>query len=192
MSHRNEEPDFKLIRDCFLEALETFRIRDYCLLTNDVNERSITHKLAEYLQQKMSDLFSDFNVDCEYNRDIDAEGMIKRITRNGNFNSEGTDLDAKTVYPDIIIHKRDVNTSNLLVIEVKKVRTNHTLQILIDIDKTKLCEFTAGYLKYSYGLFLLFNNSEKKCELCWFKDGEEIPDMSEIIPFPKPSINTDL
>ena len=38
--------------------------KDRFLIDNDLNERSISHKLAEYLQTE----FHNFDVDCEYNR----------------------------------------------------------------------------------------------------------------------------
>lgn len=46
-------------------ATEIFLERDRHLLTVKANERSITHKLAIYLEP----LFPDWDVDCEYNRD---------------------------------------------------------------------------------------------------------------------------
>ena len=45
-------------------ALSELIERDSFLFEADANERSITHKLAEYLQAQ----FQDWNVDCEYNR----------------------------------------------------------------------------------------------------------------------------
>jgi hypothetical protein len=37
---------------------------DHYLIQNNVSERAITHKLAEYLQKE----FPEYKVDCEYNR----------------------------------------------------------------------------------------------------------------------------
>jgi len=45
---------------------------DNYLLINDVSERAITHKLAEYYQN----LFPKWNVDCEYNKNL---GKTKEI-----------------------------------------------------------------------------------------------------------------
>jgi hypothetical protein len=44
--------------------------RDKYLLEKDLNERTITHKLATYLQEQ----FQELNVDCEYNR---FEDLVK-------------------------------------------------------------------------------------------------------------------
>jgi hypothetical protein len=95
----------------FCKSIESFLTHESNLLCIDVNERSITHKIAEYLQYN----FKEWNVDCEYNRLGDkVKTLPKPIKTNSN------DTDAKTIFPDIIVHKRGKN-ENLLVIEVKKV-----------------------------------------------------------------------
>lgn len=60
------------IRDRVEEALKILLKNDAYLLEHDVNERSITHKLAEYLQQELRKYseFNDYQVDCEYNKDL--------------------------------------------------------------------------------------------------------------------------
>jgi hypothetical protein len=95
-----------------LSALQELLRRDAHLLKVDANERSITHRLAMYLQQELPDL----HVDCEYNRD---GADPKRL---GYFHLERpdtADTDAHTVFPDIIAHIRDTD-QNYLVIEAKK------------------------------------------------------------------------
>lgn len=57
------------------EALDIYLKEDSYLLNVNANERSITHKLAEYLQQE----FPGYNVDCEYNKDVDNRGKTKEI-----------------------------------------------------------------------------------------------------------------
>jgi hypothetical protein len=93
-------------------AIATLLAEDQYLLVNDVNERSITHKLADYLQRE----FPDTNVDCEYNKNHDD---TKRLRLPPKTDIRSDDLDAHTVFPDIIVHKRNTD-ENLLVIEVKK------------------------------------------------------------------------
>jgi hypothetical protein len=46
-------------------SLKEFFKNEFDLIDVDANERSISHKLAEYIQKHTS----DWNVDCEYNRD---------------------------------------------------------------------------------------------------------------------------
>jgi hypothetical protein len=97
-------------------ALGKLITKDRFLLENYVNERSITHKLAEYLQAE----FPLWNIDCEYNR-VGTEEVIKVLhglpSCMGRVDTD--DTQARTVYPDIIVHKRG-KTQNLLVIEAKK------------------------------------------------------------------------
>jgi hypothetical protein len=97
-------------------ALAKLLACDRFLLENDVNERSVTHKLAEYLQGE----FPRWNVDCEYNRvgTEEAAKVLRGLGRcRGVVNTD--DTHAQTVYPDVIVHKRG-RTTNLLVIEAKK------------------------------------------------------------------------
>lgn len=123
---------------------------DNFLLSSNANERSISHKFAEYLQQE----FPEWNVDCEYNRDL--HGNIKKIDewRSNNLEEPSADdTDAKTVYPDIIIHHRN-SRNNLLVIEIKK--SSNSDQGEVDIEKLKMFIEENGGLNYHYGLFINF------------------------------------
>lgn len=99
-------------------------LRDGHLLLADANERSITHKLAEYLQSG----FPEWHVDCEYNRnglDVKRLDTFKRSI-------ESNDSNAVSVYPDIIIHHRNTK-DNLVVIEAKKSSYSGD-----DLDEEKL------------------------------------------------------
>lgn len=151
-------------------AIEALFSNDSWLLERDLSERSISHKLAEYLQS----LFLEYNVDCEYNGDIDRENQNeiqlgrKRIStlRNNlakyNLLSKKEvdaeiekDLIERLVYPDIIIHKRGTNDFNLCIIEIKK----STSQVSYNYDQIKLCSYTTndyGNLNYKVGYFVKF------------------------------------
>lgn len=94
------------IQKAYLNLLQ----HDVALLRNNANERSITHKLATYLQ----DEFPEWDVDCEYNRNQIETKRLKHIAP-----PSAQDTDAHTVYPDIIVHRRETN-DNLLIIEAKK------------------------------------------------------------------------
>jgi hypothetical protein len=120
----------KLIIEKIHRAYSTFLSRDIYLLNVNANERSITHKFAEYLQRE----FSDWNVDCEYNKNLYDEKTVTVWERRRNellltLESEISKKQRSTiekvldggisVYPDIIIHHRGTN-DNLVVIEAKK------------------------------------------------------------------------
>jgi hypothetical protein len=127
---------------------------DSFLLENGVNERSIAHKLAEYLQIQ----FPDWNVDCEYNK----KGLDRKILDGINECSEQKKTDR--VYPDIIVHKRNTD-DNLLVIEIKIKDED-----CCDIEKLKKFTSISGEFKYKLGLFIKFNEKES---LRWFENGTE-------------------
>src|ERR1041384_2959621 len=129
-------------------AINVLFDRDAFLLQNNVNERSISHKLAEYLQSE----FEDWNVDCEYNRNHDARKEIYLQGEAGSLN----DTDARTVFPDIIVHRRNTD-DNLLVIEIKK----STSTVSSDFDKRKLQAFTSAPFYYQFGLFLRFTTGQQ-------------------------------
>jgi len=161
------------------KALAWFFQEDTDLLDHDVNERSITHKIAEHLQKEYERL--GYKVDCEYNR----EGHnVKRLNSLGIKSPccSADDTDAVTVYPDIIVHKRG-KRDNLLVIEVKK--TNHCGTNKFDIKKLKA--FTSDkQFRYKLGLFLVVDVSEKgRITMLWFTDGK-VSQGPEVIKFSVP------
>jgi len=143
-------------------ALGILRKSDFFLLAKGVNERSIAHKFAEYLQEQ----FPDWNVDCEYNRKGIKPKELKDIRE--------CDERKKTnrVFPDIIVHQRNTKR-NLLVIELKKTG----LDSRCDIKKLELLTNMEGNYGYSLGLFVQFDNSLPK--LKWFKDGKQIDCKSQ-------------
>lgn len=145
------------------KALEKLCEQDTFLLENNVNERSISHKLATYLQE----VFEEWDVDCEYNRDHHNPDLIKRLVR---FIGSGRtdDEHARTVFPDIIVHHRG-KRENLLVIEIKK-STNRDWDG--ELDKEKLTAYKGQELGYRYALFLTFYTgrdfyNHEKCEKCY-------------------------
>jgi len=141
-------------------ALEILRKNDSFLFEGDTSERSITHKLAEYLQRQ----FPDWNVDCEYNR----KGLEPKFLR-GIQECAGHE-DSDLIYPDIIVHLRNEDR-NLLVIEVKKRR----LSSQCDHKKLELFTDVNGDYKYVLGLFIEFDKfSNFLPKLSWFHKGNRI------------------
>lgn len=120
---------------------------DHFLITNAAEERSITHKFAEYIQF----LFPEWNVDCEYNRR--GEDMPKDLPNQN------------TSYPDIIIHLRNTKC-NLLVIEAKSIHSrNHSDKK--DKDKIKAYIEDSKYL-YRFGLWVCFYDEIGNTIIDWF------------------------
>jgi hypothetical protein len=149
------DPEIARIERRVIQAAESLLIHDHYLLVCDLNERSITHKFAEHLQRQ----FPKWNVDCEYNRDGHDP---KRLDLPPKDDISSDDLNAKTIFPDIIIHRRGTK-ENLVVVEVKK-STNHESD---DWDIRKLRAFRSQ-LGYKVALFFRFQtgaaNLNFQCE----------------------------
>ena len=136
------------------DSIDELYDKDIYLLKIDASERSITHHLANYLAKQFLD--SDYDVDCEYNRD-DCDP--KKL----NFNICGTDSTSeageKTVFPDIIVHKRG-EQQNLLVIEVKKkssrVDCKHDINKLLAFRET---------LNYNFAFHIILGSKRSEVEV---------------------------
>lgn len=130
-------------------ALDILFLRDEFLLKNFAHERSVTHKIAEYLQAQ----FPGWHVDCEYNRC--RTGRSKRTSER------------KLIYPDIIVHHRGTD-DNLLVIEVKMRKDRRTVKS----DEERLKQYTSkkSKFKYRFGILIQFDGL-KKPKLILFRDG---------------------
>ena len=121
-------------------ALEKLLKNEKILILLNINERTLTHKLAIYLQE----YFKEWDVDCEYNRNHD---VIKRLAIIPGASSID-DIHARTVFPDIIVHKRGTD-KNILVVEMKKTTSSEP----DEFDKNKLQAFKSQ-LKYRYAVFV--------------------------------------
>jgi hypothetical protein len=149
--------DFGTVKKFVKTAIEKLKTNDAELLDINVNERSISHKLAEYLQQS----FTFWNVDCEYNRKIRDRKTLK-VSYN---NITDEDIEAKTIFPDIIVHHRQT-VDNLLVIEMKKNGRD------TNKDEVKLKAFTGPEYTYRFGLLLVLRQNE--FEMNWFVKGKRL------------------
>lgn len=164
-------------------AIDTLRVNDNYLLENDLNERSITHKLATYMDQTFG---KTYDVDCEYNRNISDLKKIYMLKNKWDelnnrvmFNEDEMFSEIfveKNVFPDIIVHKRGRADGNLLVLEVKK----STSSVSEDYDMEKLKCYTeqGSNLNYKYGVFIRFHTSKAEYQfpdIRCFTEGIEIP-----------------
>lgn len=140
------------VKQLIEKSLNRLIVEDRHILVVNINERSLTHRLAMYLDQELKNFFPElvgFSVDCEYNRDGDLPKKL--ITTISEIESNNTE--AVTVYPDIIIHKPDSTpNSNFLVIEAKK--SNNTRSQAVFDDKRKLRAYQID-LNYKYAYFVI-------------------------------------
>jgi hypothetical protein len=126
-----------------VSALQEFYARETHLLEKDLGERTLTHRLAVHLEKQ----FAGWDVDCDYNR------LGERTLRLPKGTIVSTD-DAlgKSVYPDIVVHQREI-PNNLLAIEVRKA-SNHQPP---EHDRHKLRAMTDPHLWFAYwiGVYLV-------------------------------------
>lgn len=139
------------VRQLLSDALERVDEEDADLLEYNVNERSITHKLAVYLCEEVSE---EWDVDVEYNR-VGKDEVSKAVPMEHLHSiipddADPEDLDAKTVYPDVIVHNRREPYENLLVIEAKKSERSG------EYDREKLTAYVEE-LEYKFGVLVMFS-----------------------------------
>jgi hypothetical protein len=108
------------------------------LFEHDLGERTLTHRLAVYLEPQ----FPGWKVDCDYDR---LGERTLRLPRGSIVSTD--DHLAKSIYPDIVVHQREI-PRNLLAIEVRKA-SNHQPP---EHDHQKLRALTDPHLWFAYGI----------------------------------------
>jgi hypothetical protein len=146
---RLSKPGITRVRRNVEKALYLLYRNDHFLIINGTQERSITHKLAEYIQQQ----FPGWHVDCEYNRR--GQRLPKAI------------LSQDTSYPDIIVHHRNTR-ENLLVIEAKSIHSQDHSDAH-DKKKVKAYIEDSDY-QYQFGLWVCFYDDPAESQLDWFEN----------------------
>lgn len=159
---------FKLeLNTAINKSLFQLLISDIELLETKVYEVTVAHRIALYLEkfiylEKVFLFFTDiYSVDLEYNKNIfEPKGINGMGIKIGN----NTDQ----IRPDIIVHARQTNSANFLVIEIKRGSN-------IDNDYDKLKELTKlnQDYKYQHGLSIKIN-SDNSISKTWFEDGASV------------------
>ena len=135
-----------------LTAIEDFYAHEAFLLEKDLGERTLTHRLAVYVERR----FPGWQVDCDYSR------LGERLLRlpHGTIVSTDDTL-GKSIYPDIVVHQRAVPL-NLLAIEVRKA-TNHQP---LEHDQDKLKALTDPHLWFAFAIGVLLTLAGKHGVTC--------------------------
>jgi hypothetical protein len=130
-----------------VSAIEQFYGREAYLFEKDVGERTLTHRFAVHLEKQ----FPGWEVDCDYDR------LGERTLRLPHGTIVSTDDHfGKSVYPDIVVHQREI-PNNLLAIEVRKA-SNHQPP---EHDQHKLRAMTDPHLWFAYRLGVLVTLARK-------------------------------
>jgi len=139
--------------DKVLVALGEFYAGETFLFAKDLGERTLTHRLAVHLEKQ----FPGWQVDCDFDR------LGERTLRlpHGTIVSTDDHL-AKSIYPDIVVHQREI-PNNLLAIEVRKA-ANHQPP---EHDRRKLIALTDPHLWFAYaiGVYLVLGKNSAVCDV---------------------------
>ena len=139
------------------KAIDKFYQKDGILLENQIEgmERSCVFRIGIYLQEFMDELseFDNLKLDCEYNKNKNETKILY-----GN-----------RVIPDLIIHKRKIETENKMIAEFKGWWNKDYTD---DFDKLKKFTLLHGEYAYQLGVFIKLN--ERDFELKYFTNGQEI------------------
>lgn len=158
----------EIVTSAFLKVC----IFDQHLLDVVANERSVTHRLAVYIELEIaaSLKYKKFHVDCEYNRSNNEPKRLHDFKRN----IASDDTKGVTVYPDLIVHERGTK-NNLIVIETKLDRYG----LSCDEDSACTCDrcklrVYKNELEYKYAFFIVFPTGTNLAKLDFIRPDEFI------------------
>lgn len=137
-------------------ALDRLIEEQPALLDLDVTERALSHHLAQYISSFVP---GGYDVDVEYNRHFADPKRLNLPPRKACDH----ELRATTVFPDILVHCRNTDKKNLLVLELKKPGEG------LEYDELKLRAFRAE-LNYPHTAHVILGrtgNGEIVREVRW-------------------------
>jgi hypothetical protein len=134
--------------------------------------------LNGHLTKYLTPLFEGFVVDPEYNGDKlkpnDRKALDIAKNRMKEIGIEPNDANNYQLTPDIIVHTRNVNENNLVVIEITKDSNSKQNK---EFDLIKLEHLTIDYLdnhyNYKLGVALIFGTKGNagKYDVKYFQNG---------------------
>lgn len=144
------------------------------ILERGLSERIISTRLADYLRP----LFEGYDVDPEYNGDIDKPNDRKALdiarSRLVEIKHRPSSINNYKLSPDIIIHQRGTNENNLVVIEVKKdVSPKNDKDFdLIKLEHLTIC-YSGNHYNYDLGIAIIFGTGKNTGEVTkiFFQNG---------------------
>jgi len=111
-------------------ALKKLIKNDLELINRKLREECINHKLAQYIEKEFKDYKIKTNVDLEYDKSFEDPKYY--------VDDSGTRINIR---PDIIVHERNSNKTNLIALECKKGYSSKN-------DRIKLYKLLSKPYKY--------------------------------------------
>lgn len=138
----SEEEKNKL-NNAIKEALNKLYKKDFFLIENCLHEQCIGHQFGLYLRNELNQCgYADYDLDAEYNRHKMDKKIIPSYPNGAR--------------PDFILHKRNNDNDNILIIELKKGKRPR----ITENDKNKIKWFMESPFNYKYGATILFKIGE--------------------------------
>lgn len=157
-------PDNDALKELVYESLQELYANDRELITRKVYETATAHRLGVYMEQFwLSNGYDKRHVDIEYDKNM---GNGKRLVPG-----EGGKR------PDIIIHRRQSNDQNTLIVEMKKKKLS---PIRDDENKLKGATDPRHGFHFQLGLYLGLRDDRYQCR--WYVGGEMEQETLRIIP----------
>lgn len=138
------------------KALDRLIAEQPALLELNVTERALSHHLAQCISFLVP---VGYDVDVEYNRHFADTKRLNLPPRK----AVDRELRATTVFPDILVHRRNTDKDNLLVLEMKKPGED------LEYDERKLRAFREelGYPHTAHVILGRNGNGEIVREVKW-------------------------
>jgi hypothetical protein len=124
-------------------AIKKLIENDSTLMHLNVSERALMFHLARYIREATP---ANLDVDCEYNRHLTDKKRLAFLK-----SELGVENDYK-VYPDILIHQRNSDEHNILVVEIKKQGED------LKSDGRKLKAFKSEPYSYNFAVQIVIPN----------------------------------
>lgn len=142
-------------------AIQQLLERENNILKRGLNELNLNGHLTKYL----TPLFEEYDVDPEYNGDIakirDRKELDIAKSRMREIRIDPHHDDRYTLTPDIIIHTRNTNENNLLVLEIKK-DSNFARNKEFDLLKLEhmTIDYQGNHYNYRIGAAIVFGTRD--------------------------------
>ena len=156
------------------KAINTLVVNEKEILQRGLNELNLNGHLTKYL----TPIFDKMTVDPEYNGDKlksnDRKALDIARSRMMDIGLKPNDTDNYKLTPDIIIHERNTNAKNLVVIEVKKDSTPDKLKKydLLKLEHMTI-DYSGNHYNYRLGVAIVFGtkNNAGDVEIKYFQNG---------------------
>lgn len=143
------------LKGAVASSLQQLYEKDSYLIDMKASERAVVFRFGLYFAGLLQgSTFAKYDIDCEFNRN---QGLTKR-------------LDESVVIPDLLVHTRNSNKENILVIEFKGYWNSQSRKS----DLEKIIRFTREDSEYCYGLgiFIDLKTEMHEAQVSYYSKGE--------------------